>query len=126
MRLGLWRGLSKREAAEKIFQGDRDTARVYKGEGVTINIFTVLGSFGVLLIVASYLLLIMGRVSSEGIRYPAVNAIGAILIIISLIDSFNLPALLIEIFWLAISILGIWKSLRSDPQRSKVRIGPRA
>lgn len=84
---------------------------------MTISAYSLLGSLGVLLIVASYLLLMIGRISSDGIRYPAVNALGAILIIISLTESFNLPALLIEVFWLAISVLGIFNVLRGRLRR---------
>lgn len=101
---------------------DRSREALTKRRIVTINVFTLLGGLGVLLIVVSYLWLITGKVSSDGIHYPAVNALGAVLIIVSLIDSFNLPALLIEAFWFVISILGIWNNLRGRRRRSRRRI----
>jgi hypothetical protein len=66
----------------------------------------VLGNLGVLLILVSYLLLQLGRLPPDRLSFSAVNAIGALLILISLWQEFNLSAFLMEAFWLIISLYG--------------------
>ena len=73
----------------------------------------IVGIIGAILIVFTYYLLQIGKISSSGILFSFLNALGAILLIISLSFTFNLGALLIEVFWAACSIYGIIKYLRS-------------
>lgn len=75
-------------------------------------IFDVLGIMGVGLIVAAYLLLQTDRLHARDRRYSLANATGAALVLVSLVHDFNLPAFLIEAFWLAISIYGLWRPRR--------------
>ena len=49
--------------------------------------------------------------ASDDWRYPAANLVGALLILISLFYEWNFPSVVIEIFWIAISLWGIGKSL---------------
>ena len=74
--------------------------------------FDVVGSFGVFLIVITYLLIQLNKLSNLDIRYSLLNAIGALLILVSLLFKFNLSAFIVEIFWLIISTVGIIKSSR--------------
>lgn len=66
-----------------------------------------IGNVGVLLILASYLLLQMQRLSSQGWVYSAANGLGALLVLISLTQEFNLSAFAMELVWLGISIYGL-------------------
>ena len=66
------------------------------------------GAVGDALIIGSYLLLQMDKLKSTSFFYSAANGIGATLILISLIYDFNFAAFIIEAFWIAISIYGIW------------------
>jgi len=50
--------------------------------------------------------------SSEDWRFPFLNLIGAVLILISLIYEWNYPSVVIEVFWALISLYGIAKSRR--------------
>lgn len=68
---------------------------------------------GAALIVLSYLLLQVERLSSDDLSYSVLNAVGASMILYSLCFDFNLAALLMEGFWVLISLFGIWRSLRS-------------
>jgi hypothetical protein len=65
------------------------------------------GNVGVLLILAAYLLLQMQRLSALGWLYSAVNGLGAMLVLISLTQQFNLSAFAMELVWLFISIYGL-------------------
>jgi len=69
------------------------------------------GNIGVALMVLAYLLLQMGKLRINDISYSLTNAIGAVLVLISLLYSFNLSAFLVESFWLLISIFGLLKFL---------------
>ncbi|MGH1365102.1 MAG: CBU_0592 family membrane protein [Calditrichia bacterium] len=72
----------------------------------------VAGNIGVVLILASYLLLQLDKVRSEALSYSLSNAIGAGLILLSLYYEFNLSAFFVEVFWVLISLIGIIKALR--------------
>jgi hypothetical protein len=59
------------------------------------------------------LLLQLNRVASNALSYLIANALGAMLILLSLSVEFNLSAVLMEIFWLAISLLGLLRRARA-------------
>ena len=67
----------------------------------------LLGNFGVVLVLAIYMLLQLEKLSATGFLYSATNGLGALLILVSLIYEFNLSAFIIEAFWLLISTYGI-------------------
>jgi hypothetical protein len=69
--------------------------------------YDVVGTMGVILIVVTYFLLQTGKMRSNSLMYSVNNAVGAILILFSLYFEFNVPAFLIEFFWLLISIIGM-------------------
>ena len=69
------------------------------------------GTLGSGLIILAYFLNQVGRLTATDIRYPLVNLIGAVLILLSLIAEWNLPTLVIESFWVVISLYGIWSYL---------------
>jgi len=73
--------------------------------------FDLIGNVGVLLMVVAYLLLQLERLSGSAISYLLLNALGAILVMISLAFRFNLSAFLMEAFWLLISLYGLTKPL---------------
>ena len=73
--------------------------------------FDLAGFIGVVLIIVAYLLLQLDKLQSSSPRYSLLNAIGALLIILSLVFKFNLSAFIVEAFWFLISLLGLWRSL---------------
>lgn len=75
--------------------------------------FDLVGNVGVLLMVIAYLLLQLEKMSSSALSYLLLNAVGAVLVIISLFFRFNLSAFLMEGFWLLISLYGLAKPLFS-------------
>jgi membrane-associated HD superfamily phosphohydrolase len=78
--------------------------------------FDLVGNVGVLLMVVAYLLLQLEKLSSSAVSYLLLNAVGAILVIVSLRFRFNLSAFFMEAFWLLISLYGLTKSLFSRPK----------
>jgi hypothetical protein len=78
---------------------------------MNFHLSDMVGFIGVLLIVVAYLLLQLDKLASSSPKYSLLNAGGALLIIVSLIFAFNLSAFIMEVFWLLISLLGLWRSL---------------
>jgi hypothetical protein len=75
----------------------------------------VVGNIGVLLIVGTYFLVQIRRMSAIHAPYIALNGLGALFILYSLYFDFNLSAFLIEAIWLLISIIGlvrVWRERR--------------
>ena len=75
------------------------------------SLFDLAGLTGVAMMVIAYLLLQVDRLSSSSVTYLLLNAVGATLVMISLLFQFNLSAFLMEAFWLLISLFGLGKTL---------------
>ncbi len=65
------------------------------------------GFAGVTLVVGTYFLSQVGRMDVRRPLYPALNGLGALLILYSLSNTFNAASFLIEMFWLLISVIGL-------------------
>lgn len=79
---------------------------------MTYSFLDFVGNVGVIILMTTYLMLQLNKLSSNGLAYSALNAIGATLITISLVSDFNLSALLMEVFWVLISCVGIYRYFR--------------
>lgn len=77
----------------------------------------IVGLVGVSFVVGTYFLSQIGRMNVNAPLYPALNGIGALLILFSLYHTFNTASFVIELFWLAISAVGF---VRAVFFRSKV------
>ena len=84
---------------------------------MAIPIYDVVGIVGTAVLVAAYFANQQRWLSSEDWRFPAANLVGALLILISLWFEWNLPSVVIEFFWIAISLWGISRSLARRPSR---------
>mgnify|MGYP000167287661 CR=1 FL=1 len=79
--------------------------------------YDLLGNIGVFVILICYFLLHIKKLQVSDLSYSVLNALGALLILLSLIYEFNMSAFLMELCWLLISIGGIIISFK--PQHSK-------
>lgn len=77
-----------------------------------MTLWNALGSLGAAAIILAYALLQLRRWRPDQRRYSAANALGAGLILLSLAFEPNLPSLIIESFWLLISLLGLLRGRR--------------
>ena len=82
------------------------------------GLMDVVGNIGVLTLMFTYLALQLDKIKSADLSYSVLNAAGASLIVASLIVDFNLSALLMEVFWVLISFIGIGRHLRLKAIRS--------
>ena len=81
------------------------------------------GNIGVVVLVITYLMLQLNKLSSDALAYSVLNAVGAGMIVISLLFDFNLSALVIEVFWVLISFVGIYRYFRLKALRSETLDG---
>jgi hypothetical protein len=78
-----------------------------------MDALTACGMFGAGCYVAAYFATLQGWLAPGGWRFPAINLLGAALVLVSLIDAWNLPSAVLECFWGAISLYGLVRSLRA-------------
>jgi hypothetical protein len=69
------------------------------------------GILGALIVVGAYFANQAGWLRSDVWPFPAANIAGALLILISLFVDWNLPSVVIEVFWIAISVYGLIRGL---------------
>ena len=86
------------------------------------GLLDIFGIAGVILLVITYLLLQVNKLQSAGLLYSVLNAVGAGLIILSLLENFNLSAFLMEAFWVLISLVGVVRYLRRPLPRPDVQL----
>ena len=82
------------------------------------SLMDLAGNIGVVILMVTYLMLQLDKIKSSALSYSVLNAVGASLIVASLIVDFNLSALLMEVFWVLISFIGIGRHFRLKTIRS--------
>ena len=70
-------------------------------------VFQLIGIAGFIFYMLSYGLLQLGKISGQGYVYVLLNMAAASLVLISLVEQFNLASVLIQLAWIAISIIGL-------------------
>ena len=76
------------------------------------------GIVGVIIILIAYYYLSVGRWVSDSLKYQWLNFIGAWLILFSLYFHWNTSSVLIEVAWIIISLIGIYRILYPKKQSS--------
>ncbi|ESP94505.1 MULTISPECIES: CBU_0592 family membrane protein [Pseudoalteromonas] len=76
-------------------------------------LFDVIGMTGTFLVVGAFFLLQLEKVTPDGLKYNLMNLSGAILLLISLCYNFNLASFVIELFWIAASMIGLYKYFKA-------------
>src|ERR1043166_8102453 len=70
---------------------------------MSYGLLDLVGNIGVVILMVAYLMLQLNKLRSDDLAYSLLNAIGASLIVLSLIVNFNLSAMVMEVFWVLIS-----------------------
>ena len=76
------------------------------------GLLDLIGNVGVVVLMIAYLMLQLNKLRSDGLAYSLLNAAGACLIVLSLLVNFNLSAFIMEVFWVLISFVGIYRYFR--------------
>lgn len=74
-----------------------------------MGLYDVIGLAGTALVVIAYVMLQTQKLSAASFTFNFVNLLGALLLLVSLLVNFNLASLIIEIFWIAASVLGLYR-----------------
>jgi multidrug transporter EmrE-like cation transporter len=90
---------------------------------MSYGLLDLIGNVGVVILIITFLMLQLNKLPSDGLAYSLLNAIGASLIVVSLLFDFNLSALLMEVFWVLISFVGIYRYFRLKALRSETLDG---
>jgi hypothetical protein len=77
------------------------------------SLSNLVGYVGAGALFVAYLCNQAGRLRSDDWRFPAINLLGSALIAVSLLYQMNPPSIVIELFWGAISLYGLWRCLRA-------------
>ncbi len=75
-----------------------------------------IGMIGTLMVLGAFFLLQAGRVHGNGLPYQLLNLFGAAGIMVSLWGNFNISVFLLEAAWIAVSLYGIFRTLRKPRQ----------
>ena len=78
---------------------------------MTPTLADLVGFVGVACVVVTYLLSQIGRMDATAPAYPAINGVGAVMILVSLYFRPNPASLAIEFFWLIISVVGFARAM---------------
>ena len=68
-----------------------------------------IGIVGVLLTLTAYYLLNVNKITSDSMLYLSFNLIGSCLLLVSLVFNWNLSSFLIEVAWVLISLIGLYR-----------------
>jgi hypothetical protein len=85
----------------------------YSARLVMMDPYTVSGIIGAACFIAAYFGTLQGWLEPTNWRFPAINLLGALLVLVSLIDAWNLPSVVLECFWGAISVYGLVRCARN-------------
>jgi hypothetical protein len=87
--------------------------------GNQFTIFEISGLLGVALYVGNYGTLQLGLMDGNSMRYTIQSGSAASLVLISLLQDWNMASALIQIMWIGISIVGICRALIKRRQRAE-------
>lgn len=73
-----------------------------------------IGIVGVILVLIAYYLLNTHKITAHNIYYQIFNLLGSFLILVSLFYAWNLSAVLIEVAWMIISLIGIVRIIKEN------------
>lgn len=84
-----------------------------------VTVFDTIGIVGVVFYMGAYAALQFGLIIGRGVLYPAMNALAAFLVFISLLDQFHLASAVIQVLWFAISVASLTR-LYLSIQRTRI------
>lgn len=79
------------------------------------QLLTAIGFLGVIIVLLAYALLTVGKLKGDDWRYPVLNIVGTLGIVASLFAQFNLPSMVTQLMWIAVSIIGLMRIARKRP-----------
>ena len=81
--------------------------------------YDFVGNLGVAMVLGAYLGLTLNKLRAGEPLYLLLNLIGSGLLLVSLLFAFNLSAMIIQVFWIAISLVGLARWRMSRPRTNR-------
>jgi hypothetical protein len=72
-----------------------------------MTIFDLGGMVGCTFMIAAYFATQQGWLAASDRRFPLLNLIGALLVLVSLMKTWNTPSVVVEGFWALVSLYGL-------------------
>lgn len=72
----------------------------------------IIGIMGVCLVLTAYYLLTVGKMTALHLNYQFLNLFGSAFVLFSLFYNWNLSAVIIEIAWILVSAIGIYRAIK--------------
>ena len=72
-----------------------------------MTLYSIIGLLGVLTVLVAYGLMTSGRIAASEARYQWPNVIGTLMILVSMIEQWNLPAFIANVLWVAIGVYSL-------------------
>ena len=69
----------------------------------------IIGMIGTVAVVGAYILLQTDKMDAKGLAFNLTNLFGASFLLFSLLVNFNLASFIIELFWIAASLFGLFQ-----------------
>lgn len=82
-----------------------------------MDIYQWIGFVGMAFVVIAYLFLQVNKYTIKSLEYQLLNLVGAILLLISLFVHFNLGSFIIEVFWIIITLYGIFVNIKTKKEK---------
>ena len=82
------------------------------------NFYDAVGLVGSVIIIVAYYLATRGILPADQNRFYLANIVGGTLVMISLLHRPNLGAITIEVMFLLIAILALWRNFRTARRRA--------
>jgi hypothetical protein len=79
-----------------------------------IWIADAVGMLGTAMVLVAFYMQQLGYADHKGLSYNLMNFLGALFLLFSLYFSFNLASVVMEVFWMVASLIGLWKFWRRD------------
>lgn len=75
----------------------------------TMTFYDIVGTGGVVIILYTYAMLHLDKMSAKSLSYSILNLMGSFMILYSLFYQWNLASVIIEVAWIIISLYGLYK-----------------
>ena len=79
---------------------------------MTLQWYDWIGIAGTLMVLLAYFLLQAGRLQGNGLLYQLLNLFGAIGVLASLYNKFNLAVCLLMVVWIVITVYGLVRTVK--------------
>lgn len=87
---------------------------------ILFKISDLIGLIGVVFVLIAYFMLSTNRTTGNSFHYQFANLIGSIFILFSLFFKWNTASVLVEVSWILISGIGLWRIFACENSKDTI------